>query len=178
MAKYEEKFIVINVKKHLNVEQIKKLSGLLDEFDLPDNNYYVCNQDEPYAQKVIDIILKGEDEKLNPSPEIAEEWEEQPIHNFFELSYAQYLAIPRSVLQSMPKNWQKNFVLLLNELWDTNWLEMLPEKSLYKVELRHYRYNKNEEFCWDKRKLDDPLANYERGRRRIQLITIPKSEDK
>jgi len=28
---------------------------------LPNNEYYVCNQDEPYAQKVIDIILEGED---------------------------------------------------------------------------------------------------------------------
>ena len=25
--------------------------------------YYVCNQDEPYAQRVIDIILKGEENK-------------------------------------------------------------------------------------------------------------------
>ncbi|MCK5541688.1 MAG: hypothetical protein KAI40_03275 [Desulfobacterales bacterium] len=25
--------------------------------------YYVCNQDEPYAQNVIDIILTGESEK-------------------------------------------------------------------------------------------------------------------
>lgn len=27
---------------------------------------------------------------------------ESPIHYWFKLSYAQYLAIPRSVLQSMP----------------------------------------------------------------------------
>ena len=26
-------------------------------------SYYVCNQDEPYAQKVIDVILEGEREK-------------------------------------------------------------------------------------------------------------------
>ena len=28
-----------------------------------DPRYYVCNQDEPYAQQVIDTILAGEDAK-------------------------------------------------------------------------------------------------------------------
>ena len=72
MAKFEEKFIVIN-KKHL--EEIKNddgLSRLADslikainaiEYALPKNKYYVCNQDEPYAKKVIDIIIAGENEK-------------------------------------------------------------------------------------------------------------------
>ena len=59
MEKYEEKFFVIN-KKHLNAFQIDDLEFLLSRFDLPDNKYYVCNQDEPYAQNVIDLILQGE----------------------------------------------------------------------------------------------------------------------
>ena len=59
MIKYEEKFFVIN-KKHLNVFQIDDLEFLLSRFNLPDNKYYVCNQDEPYAQNVIDLILQGE----------------------------------------------------------------------------------------------------------------------
>lgn len=29
-----------------------------------DNKYYVCNQDEPYADKVLEVILEGEREKL------------------------------------------------------------------------------------------------------------------
>jgi hypothetical protein len=54
-------FIVIN-KKH-----IKKLEKSLQEYlndqlvnilyYLPDNDYYVCNQDEPYSDKVIETIL-------------------------------------------------------------------------------------------------------------------------
>jgi hypothetical protein len=40
------------------------------------------------------------------------------IHDFFELSYAQYLALPRSVLQSMPQDWQYRLVKLLDELDD------------------------------------------------------------
>ena len=89
MAKYKEKFIVINTKfldklnkefnKTDNLEydfipspDVYKLSQALRDIkyachklgiDLSKKNYYVCNQDEPYAQQVIDIILNGEDEK-------------------------------------------------------------------------------------------------------------------
>ena len=64
-AKYEEKFIIIN-KKHLknNSDRFRiAFYNALHDLDLPNNKYYVCNQDEPYAKKVIDIILKGETKK-------------------------------------------------------------------------------------------------------------------
>lgn len=98
MAKYKEKFIVINTKRfdELNdntrhttcscreagcphepmfipiSEEIKLLLKAIKNFNKAyeerigkkiNQKYYVCNQDEPYAQDVIDIILKGEDEK-------------------------------------------------------------------------------------------------------------------
>jgi hypothetical protein len=72
-AKYEEKFIVLNIK---DVAQLSKKSqnkfqdAMLEICEIrglrgakPIANYYVCNQDEPYAQKVIDIILEGETQK-------------------------------------------------------------------------------------------------------------------
>lgn len=69
-AEYEEgKFIVINPKHILGSKVPKKvlnnwmlvLENILDH--MPDNQYYVCNHDEPYAQKVIDTILEGESGK-------------------------------------------------------------------------------------------------------------------
>ncbi len=67
-AKYEEKFIVIN-RKHLSllprdleIEFVQKLTKA-NEF-LPNHKYYTCNQDELYAQDVIDIILEGEHKKM------------------------------------------------------------------------------------------------------------------
>lgn len=81
MAIYKEKFLVIN-HKHLKlisntskmgkniVDQI--LTSIQDyhafakslKIDVkPNNRYYVCNQDEPYAKEVIDFILNGEDKK-------------------------------------------------------------------------------------------------------------------
>jgi len=69
MAKFKDKFIVINrnafakngVPDHIT-DAFKVLLGKIEEY-VPNNKYYVCNQDEPYAQKVIDTILSGEDEK-------------------------------------------------------------------------------------------------------------------
>jgi hypothetical protein len=92
-AECEEKFIVINLKflKKLtdkyneecakanlltsgqDVYQVEDFKASLrvlfeaccDELgvNLSAKKYYVCNQDEPYAQKVIDTILEGENEK-------------------------------------------------------------------------------------------------------------------
>lgn len=39
----------------------------------------------------------------------------QPVHSFFGLTYANYLVLPRSVMQSMPVGWQQDMVKLLEE---------------------------------------------------------------
>ena len=82
MAEFEEKFIVIN-RKHIEelmrvrLEQDVVLSSawqVLDaiahfwteyygEFGGRPHRYYVVNQDEPYADKVLKMILEGEEEK-------------------------------------------------------------------------------------------------------------------
>jgi len=77
MAQYEEKFIIIN-RKHLeklNDTNPKMVTKFLIDLDtvvpyLPENKYYVCNQDEPYADKVIKTILDGETAKEQlPTPQ-------------------------------------------------------------------------------------------------------------
>lgn len=40
---------------------------------------------------------------------------DRAVHGWFELSYASYAVQPRSVLQSMPDEWQQRFVALMNE---------------------------------------------------------------
>ena len=81
--------------------------------------------------------------------------EHEPIHEWFELSYAQYLTIPRSVLQSMPAAWQARFVACLEELDAT--IDWRPPSGRYWVQL------KNNEGRYQV----DPLMDYARGRRRI-----------
>ena len=68
-AFYEEKFIVIN-KEHLKIVPdniVKNLKKVLSDLSkhIPKNKYYVCNQDETYANEIIDIILKNESNKAN-----------------------------------------------------------------------------------------------------------------
>lgn len=39
-----------------------------------------------------------------------------PIHTWFELSYSNYLVLPRSLMQSMPVEWQQRMVACVEEL--------------------------------------------------------------
>jgi hypothetical protein len=38
-----------------------------------------------------------------------------PVHEFFELTYSNYLVLPRAIMQSMPTSWQREMVNLLEE---------------------------------------------------------------
>jgi hypothetical protein len=97
---------------------------------------------------IIDKNIKGSDDIIHT--------EIEPIHNYFELSYAQYITIPRTVLQSMPVEWQIRFVECMTELdklidWRQNYYTYLRDKK--------------------GRFMNDPLADYERGRRRLPFKT-------
>ena len=86
------------------------------------------------------------------------EYCDEAIHYWFELSYAQYLTIPRSVLQSMPNEWQQKFVDLLEDLDDT--IDWRPKEGRYWVKLKD----------GNGRYVHDPLMDYQRGRRKIEHI--------
>jgi hypothetical protein len=99
-------------------------------------------------------------------------FEDDPIHNWFSLSYAQYLTIPRSVLQSMPQEWQRRFVKCLEQLDET--IDWRPDEGTYHVELRQVTEVLDEDIsqyveAWGD-VLHDPLQDYERGRRKIAHI--------
>ncbi len=70
------------------------------------------------------------------------------IHDWFGLTYSNYLVLPRSLLQAMPHEWQERFVACLDELreeWDSGQIG-----DNYSVYLRGD----------DGRYRSDPLANY------------------
>ncbi|MFG3046298.1 hypothetical protein ACGFZR_15380 [Streptomyces sp. NPDC048241] len=54
------------------------------------------------------------------------------IHRRFGLTYANYLVLPRTLLQSMPGEWQTQFVALLDQLDDA--FDHIPQAEGYKVE--------------------------------------------
>lgn len=59
---------------------------------------------------------------------------DRPIHLWFELSYAQYLTIPRSILEAMPEDWQHKMTNLLVELDNT--FDWRPKEGRYWVKLK------------------------------------------
>lgn len=90
-----------------------------------------------------------------------EELCEDPIHAWFGLSYANYLVIPRTVLQSLSKEAQLALIHALERVGDEerigtghNW----PGEANIEVKLKDAETG---------RYIQDPLANYERGRRKL-----------
>jgi hypothetical protein len=73
---------------------------------------------------------------------------DEPINTWFELTYAQYLTVPRSIMEAMPLEWQDRMVACLQELDAT--FDWRPEEGRYWVELR----TANERYA------RDPLREY------------------
>jgi hypothetical protein len=87
-------------------------------------------------------------------------YQEDPVDAWFGLSYAQYLTVPRSILQEMSLEWQDKFVALLEELDNYNWR---PKRGRYRVELREEVYDKDGDFKKWGPSMDDPLMEYRHG---------------
>lgn len=98
---------------------------------------------------------------------------DQPVHAWFELSYAQYLVLPRSVLQSMPVPWQQQFVSCMHELDETiDWRPPPERRWFVQLQKSVQRPCAPDEEWW--MEIPDPLADYERGRRRLPLKHAPQ----
>ncbi len=88
--------------------------------------------------------------------------DDEAIHSFFGLSYSSHLVVPRTVLQSMPARWQRDFVDHLLELDEAAF--QLPIPNYYGVVARDTKGKFT----------GDPLADYGRGSRRVPLRPFTK----
>jgi hypothetical protein len=86
--------------------------------------------------------------------------EPEPIHTWFELTYSNYLVLHRSIMQSMPVEWQRRFVACLDEM-----REAAPDDVAGMGFTVHLRDEAG-------RFVRDPYADYERGRRRVPLRSL------
>lgn len=57
------KYLTDNQIKYLDVILNTIADGRKKDGKNPDNSYYFCNTDEPYADEVIEVILKVESKK-------------------------------------------------------------------------------------------------------------------
>lgn len=85
----------------------------------------------------------------------------EPVHNYFGLSYCEYAVQTRTILQSMPLEWQQRFIACLEEL-DAASADLSSRPYMYSVKLHQERGETT-----------DPYADYERGRRRVELKGAP-----
>ena len=81
----------------------------------------------------------------------------EAIHGWFGLTYANYLVLHRSILQSMPASWQREFVALLEEL-----REAAQDVPGHDVEFWVRARDGN-------RFIRDLVPHYNRGRTRVPL---------
>ena len=102
--------------------------------------------------------LNNREDVMYKIAEEARGFEKEIIHGYFGLSYANYLVMPRSVLQSMPDAWQEEFVKLLDQIPETI-DEVIEPAGGYTVHARDE----------EGRFVEDPLSNYERGGRRLKI---------
>ena len=67
-----------DILKYLTDEQIKYLNAVLNTIadgrkndgKQTDNSYYICNTDEPYADEMLEVILKGENKRKLTDSEV------------------------------------------------------------------------------------------------------------
>lgn len=79
---------------------------------------------------------------------------DEPVHCWFGLTYSNYLVLQRSIMQSMPVEWQRQMVALLRQADDRfGQLQICPS---FLVRGRD-----------GGRFIHDPLADYQRGRRNL-----------
>lgn len=83
------------------------------------------------------------------------------LHTWWELSYAAYLVVPRTIMQSMPDEWQARMCALLDEgheILQKHGMDWPPKGHSVTVQLRN---DSTGQF------VPDEIADYQRGRRRL-----------
>lgn len=80
---------------------------------------------------------------------------EDPIHNFFCLTYCSYQVVPRSIAQSMPVEWQRRFVRLMRQMEIT-----CSKHGIETPDYTVYAHAKG-------KRITDDFRNYNRGRRNV-----------
>ena len=85
---------------------------------------------------------------------------ETPVWDWFELTYAQYLTVPRLVMQSMPLRWQRKMVRLLREMDEE--FDWRPAEGNLWVKLNIKEWDCLEE-NWEPVFVDPPYCDYRHG---------------
>ena len=110
----------------------------------------------PRAQTVAEMLAEAPEPIEDPKTPLTDGKEcrarnDGPMHTWFNLSYAAYMVLPRTIIQEMPVDWQERMVRLMDEA-DAKYGDQVIENN-YVVQLR----GDNGRFK------DDPLRYYRRN---------------
>lgn len=83
----------------------------------------------------------------------------EPVHEYFGLSYCNFLVVHRSIAQSMPTEWQRRFVDLMSEADRAVKDAGIETASSYTIRARDR----------DGKFIADPIPHYNRGRTQLHL---------
>src|SRR5215471_7276192 len=85
--------------------------------------------------------------------------DEFDVHMWFGLTYANYLVLHRSLLQSMPEEWQHRFVECLREMEQAFWHVEKADDYWVRAKDSSGRF------------ITDPVPHYNRGRTKVNRLT-------
>lgn len=85
-----------------------------------------------HAREDVPFLLSRVAELEQAAPKaLGRAGDDTDIRTYFGLSYANYLVLPRTLLQSMPEQWQHQFVALLEQM--DNAFQHVPQAEAYEV---------------------------------------------
>lgn len=96
---------------------------------------------------------------------VALEEDGMDVHTWFGLTYANYLVLPRTLMQSMPAHWQRHMVNALRALEDA--YRHIDQAPSYSVRARDPLTGKF---------IKDPVPHYNRGRTYVAPVLNDGSE--
>lgn len=125
-----------------------------------------CNEEFGTAKELELFFQNGGEVKKAKAPKPKKKYEPLDVHTFFGLTYANYAVFRRSMLQSMPTNWQHRFTELIREMDDFFGNPNIPQSCSVSW------FGENGKFT------KDPVPNYNRGRTRLTRKDFVKKNEK
>ncbi len=76
------------------------------------------------------------DKRKYDVPRAGDQRDDGPMHYWFSLSYSSFLVVPRTIIQSMPVEWQERLLALINEANEATRGTEYEDNRSYSVQAR------------------------------------------
>jgi len=162
-----DKEVVDIMAESIEIELSMLKDGLSDELWLDfweQIGYRICNGEEYIGDEIYQICQSIRRGHINSKDVELHNTDSFKMESVWGLSHANYLTLPRSIIQEMPIEWQDTLAGLLNELGDTV-ESFVEEGQSYWVELGEESRKSDEDLKEGEEhiKFTDKLMEYRHG---------------